>query len=142
MAEGEQVVTADSSILLRLAFAFLAVCLINTVGILLAKFLKRSPVTGLLRALGASRRQIFRQQSSKWRRSPTRAPSPVSAWRDRACGDAGRLVQDQQLRAAGPFRSPGVGWALALAALSTLAAGLYPAWSIGRLPPSVYLKSR
>jgi ABC-type lipoprotein release transport system permease subunit len=40
------------------------------------------------------------------------------------------------------FDPLGVAWALALAALSTLAAGLYPAWSVGRLPPAVYLKGR
>jgi ABC-type lipoprotein release transport system permease subunit len=29
-----------------------------------------------------------------------------------------------------------------LAIIATLAAGLYPAWCIGRLPPAVYLKSQ
>ncbi|MGH8180288.1 MAG: ABC transporter permease, partial [Steroidobacteraceae bacterium] len=46
------VVNSDSRILLRVAFAFLAVCLINTVGILLTKFLRGAPLTGLRRALG------------------------------------------------------------------------------------------
>ena len=44
-----------------LAFAFLAVCLVNTVGLLLAKFLNAAPVAGVRRALGASRRDIFWQ---------------------------------------------------------------------------------
>jgi putative ABC transport system permease protein len=47
--------------LVGLAFAFLAVCLINTVGLLLAKFLNGAPLTGIRRALGASQRQIFAQ---------------------------------------------------------------------------------
>ena len=55
------VVSSDSRILLRVAFAFLAVCLINTVGILLTKFLRGAPIIGVRRALGASRRQIFMQ---------------------------------------------------------------------------------
>jgi len=38
------------------------------------------------------------------------------------------------------FDPLGVIWALALAAVSTLAAGLYPAWVVGKLPPAVYLK--
>jgi len=36
----------------------------------------------------------------------------------------------------------GVVWALLLAVTATLAAGLYPAWRIGQLPPAVYLKSQ
>ena len=44
-----------------LALAFLAICLFNTVGLLLAKFLRRSGEIGVRRALGASRGSIFAQ---------------------------------------------------------------------------------
>ena len=44
-----------------LAFAFLAICLFNTVGLLLAKFLRRGGEIGVRRALGASRRAVFAQ---------------------------------------------------------------------------------
>jgi putative ABC transport system permease protein len=44
-----------------LAFAFLAICLFNTVGLLLAKFLRRAGEIGVRRALGASRRAVFAQ---------------------------------------------------------------------------------
>ncbi|KAI1691050.1 ftsX-like permease family domain-containing protein [Ditylenchus destructor] len=44
-----------------LALGFLGVCLVNTVGLLLAKFLRRSGEIGVRRALGASRGQIFLQ---------------------------------------------------------------------------------
>lgn len=144
------VVSGDTSILLRLAFAFLAVCLINTVGILLAKFLKRSGITGLLRALGASRRQIFWQHLVE-----VAAIATAGATAGIALGAIGlRAVQTlYEVAGAGDigasnyvslthFDPAGVGWALALAALSTVAAGLYPAWAIGRLPPSRYLKSQ
>src|SRR6185369_17702832 len=57
----QQVVDNDNRVLVGLAFAFLAVCLINTVGLLLAKFLNAAPITGVRRALGASRRDIFWQ---------------------------------------------------------------------------------
>jgi putative ABC transport system permease protein len=44
-----------------LAFGFLLVCLVNTVGLMLAKFLRRSGELGVRRALGASRRALFAQ---------------------------------------------------------------------------------
>nr|WP_199043774.1 ABC transporter permease [Dyella sp. ASV24] len=44
-----------------LAVAFLVICLLNMVGLLLAKFLRRSGEIGLRRALGASRLAVFAQ---------------------------------------------------------------------------------
>jgi putative ABC transport system permease protein len=44
-----------------LAFAFLAICLFNTVGLLLAKFLRRAGEIGVRRALGASQAAVFAQ---------------------------------------------------------------------------------
>jgi len=144
------VVSNDNSILLRLAFAFLAVCLINTVGILLAKFLRRSGITGLLRALGASRSQVFYQHLVE-----VAVVATLGAAVGLLMGIIGlKAVQHLYSAAsaldAGSTNYPalthfdpiGIGWALALAAVSTVAAGLYPAWTIGRLPPSRYLKSQ
>jgi putative ABC transport system permease protein len=44
-----------------LAFSFLLICIVNTVGLLLAKCLRRSNEIGVRRALGASRPAIFAQ---------------------------------------------------------------------------------
>ncbi len=57
----EQVIPSDAKLQMWLAFAFLAICLFNTVGLLLAKFLRRSGEFGVRRALGASRRAVFAQ---------------------------------------------------------------------------------
>ena len=54
-------VPSDVRLQLWLALGFLGVCLVNTVGLLLAKFLRRSGEIGVRRALGASRGQIFLQ---------------------------------------------------------------------------------
>ena len=59
--EFRRAVPGDVRLQLWLAFGFLAVCLLNTVGLLLAKFLRRSGEMGVRRALGASRRAIFAQ---------------------------------------------------------------------------------
>ena len=51
----------DVNLQMWLAFGFLLVCLLNTVGLLLAKFMRRSSEIGVRRALGASRAAIFQQ---------------------------------------------------------------------------------
>ncbi|MHB8816405.1 MAG: ABC transporter permease, partial [Steroidobacteraceae bacterium] len=137
------VVTSDSRILLRVAFAFLAVCLIDTVGILLTKFLRGAPVIGVRRALGATRRDIFMQHIVE-----VATVSIAGGLLGLALGAAGLAgvqaiyADDSTYGMLAHFDPIGVAWALALAALSTLAAGLYPAWSVGRLPPAGYLKGR
>ncbi|HEY8683368.1 MAG TPA: FtsX-like permease family protein, partial [Rhodanobacter sp.] len=55
------VVPSDVRLQTWLAFAFLAICLFNTIGLLLAKFLRRSGEIGVRRALGASRGAVFSQ---------------------------------------------------------------------------------
>jgi putative ABC transport system permease protein len=138
------VVSNDSRLLLRLAFAFLAVCLINTVGILLAKFLRGASITGIRRALGASRRQIFGQHLIEV--ALLALAGSLLGLMLGTLGLAGvRLMyatSDGDYGAAAHFDPHGVLWALALAALSTLIAGLYPAWRIGRVSPAVYLKNQ
>ncbi|MES2902460.1 MAG: ABC transporter permease [Pseudomonadota bacterium] len=56
-----KVIGNDSKLSAWLAFAFLLLCLVNAIGLLLAKFSVRAAEVGIRRALGASRNQIFRQ---------------------------------------------------------------------------------
>lgn len=56
-----QVVPGDVQLQTWLALGFLLVCLVNTVGLMLAKFLRRAPELGVRRALGASRQALFVQ---------------------------------------------------------------------------------
>ncbi|MFT4247174.1 MAG: ABC transporter permease [Pseudomonas sp.] len=57
----KQIVPSDVRLQLGFALGLLVVCLLNTVGLLLAKFLRRSSEIGVRRALGASRSTIFLQ---------------------------------------------------------------------------------
>ena len=57
----EEVVVDDVQVLLGLAVLFLLVCLLNTIGLLLAKIMRRAGDISLRRALGASRRAVFIQ---------------------------------------------------------------------------------
>jgi putative ABC transport system permease protein len=142
-----EVVGNDDKVLVGLAFAFLAVCLLNTVGLLLAKFLNHAPMTGVRRALGASRRQIFMQHLVE-----VGVISTIGAALGLALG-ALLLAGLKALYTQDPTSVAGtqaiahvdltsVVTALALAFLATLAAGLYPAWRIGRIPPANYLKAQ
>jgi putative ABC transport system permease protein len=55
------VVPDDVRLQVGMAFGFLLICVVNTVGLLLAKCLRRSREIGVRRALGASRAAIFAQ---------------------------------------------------------------------------------
>ncbi|HWF98662.1 MAG TPA: ABC transporter permease [Steroidobacteraceae bacterium] len=138
------VVSDDSRLLLRLAFAFLAVCLINTVGILLAKFLRGAPVSGIRRALGASRRQLFEQHLVEVALLSLGGSSLGVALGALGLQGVHAMYAGSEAGygAAAHFDVQGILWALALAALSTLVAGVYPAWRIGRVSPAAYLKSQ
>lgn len=57
----QKVVPSDVRLQVWMAFGFLAVCLVNTVGLMLAKFLRRSGEVAVRRAIGASRREVFVQ---------------------------------------------------------------------------------
>jgi putative ABC transport system permease protein len=141
------VVGNDSRLLVGLAFAFLAVCLLNTVGLLLAKFLNNAPITGVRRALGASRQQVFMQHLVE-----VGVISSIGAALGLALGaillTGLRALYTIDPRDAGGAQAlahvdmTSVFTALALAFIATIAAGLYPAWRIGRLPPASYLKAQ
>ncbi len=141
------VVSNDNRVLVGLAFAFLAVCLLNTVGLLLAKFLNNAPITGVRRALGASRRQVFMQHLVE-----VGVISSIGALLGLALGGI-LLMGLRALYTVDPTDAGGtqalahvdvtsVVTALALAFFATIAAGLYPAWRIGRIPPASYLKAQ
>jgi putative ABC transport system permease protein len=143
----QNVVGNDDRVLVGLAFAFLAVCLLNTVGLLLAKFLNNAPLTGVRRALGASRRDIFLQHLVE-----VGVISSIGALLGLALGGL-LLIGLRALYTVDPTDAGGtqalahvdmtsVVTALALAFFATIAAGLYPAWRIGRIPPATYLKAQ
>lgn len=139
------VVSNESRVLVGLAFAFLGVCLINTVGLLLARFLNSAGVTGVRRALGATRRQIFAQHLVEVGLIATTGSviglglAAVSLVVLR--GTVERLGMGDYATLA-HFDPVSLSWAVLLAVISTLAAGFYPAWRVGTLPPARYLKGQ
>jgi putative ABC transport system permease protein len=135
-------------VLVGLSFAFLAVCLINTVGLLLAKFLNGAAITGVRRALGASRRQVFQQHLVEVGVLASAGAvlglilSAIGLALVHALYASVRFGEGGGMQELTHFDTTSVVWAVILAVAATLVAGLYPAWRIGRLPPAVYLKSQ
>jgi putative ABC transport system permease protein len=144
----QHVVGNDDRILLGVAFFFLAVCLINTVGLLLAKFLNEAGTTGIRRALGASRRQIFMQHLVE-----TALVAGAGALIGLVLTGAGlwgiyELYSiNSEMQYAGRevvahMDLYSIAVAVVLAIVASLAAGLYPAWRVGQVPPAMYLKTQ
>ena len=136
----KKAVPSDVRLQVWLALGFLVVCLINTVGLLLAKFLRRSGEIGVRRALGASRGQIFLQ-------------CVVEAG---AVGVAGGVlgiglaliglyaVRQQPVEYAKLAHLDGsmLLLALGLTLFASLAAGMLPAWRAMQVTPAIQLKSQ
>jgi putative ABC transport system permease protein len=135
-----QVVGNDNRIQTWLAFLFLLVCLINTVGLLLAKFSARSGEIGVRRALGASRIELFKQFMTE------------SAVVGLAGGLAGLLLtlavlslfarQSETMAQLARMNPSMLMTTFALAVGAALLAGLLPTWRACRVLPAAQLKTQ
>jgi putative ABC transport system permease protein len=141
-----EVVQKDNRVLIGIALLFLAVCLVNVVGLLLAKFLNAAPLTGLRRALGASRKDIVRQHMVEV--LVIGLSGGVLGLLLAIGGLAGiRALYDFDFNGGAYDRLTAVDPVVVLVTLglSLLAgafAGFYPAWRIGRTAPAIYLKTQ
>lgn len=142
--EFNAVVSKDNRVLVGLAFMFLAVCIINTVGLLLAKFLSGASLSGLRRALGASRRDIFHQHLIEV--VVLGLAGGLLGLVLSAVGLLGlrRLFASEYSTydSLAHMDTTMVAAAIALSLVAGLLAGLYPAWRIGRIQPATYLKTQ
>lgn len=134
-----KVVPVDAKLQTWVALGFLLVCLINTVGLLLTKFMRRSSEIGIRRALGASKRSIFVQLL-------------VEAG---VIGLVGGLLglglaylglwavrhQPTDYADLAKLDLPMLGATFALAIIASLIAGLLPAWRGCQVTPAIQLKS-
>ncbi len=135
-----EVVATDSKVLVGLSFLFLLVCLLSTVALTLTKFVGKKAETSLRRALGASRTTIFKQQIVE-----------VGM-----IGFSGGLIglllvtlglQGIEYLYEAPAGLVRLDWvmvftAIAIAIVSSMIAGLYPAWRVCKIPPATQLKTQ
>ncbi|MDX2416814.1 MAG: ABC transporter permease [Xanthomonadales bacterium] len=137
--ENQEIVDDDAQVMLGLSFLFLLVCLLNTIGLLLAKFLGKSGDISLRRALGATRLSLFIQH----------------------------MIESGMIGLGGGLLGLGLTWlglrgiemlfgddvknlvsldwtmvltAIVLAIISALIAGLYPTWRACKIAPASQLK--
>jgi putative ABC transport system permease protein len=138
--ERGRVVREDNRVLLGLSFMFLAVCVLNVVGLLLSKFLGAAGASALRRALGASRGDLFRQHLVE--------VGTVGA----LGGLFGLLLAFAGLKGMNALYDgyeqltrldlPMIGAAIGIAILAGVVAGLYPAWRVCSVQPASYLKTQ
>ncbi len=138
------VVKRDNRVLIGIALLFLCVCLVNVVGLLLAKFMNGAVLTGLRRALGASRRDIVRQHLAEVLVIGLTGGivGLGLAWLGLAGIRAIYTGNHDTYESLTRMDLTVVLATLGLSLLAGLAAGLYPAWRIGRTAPAVYLKAQ
>jgi putative ABC transport system permease protein len=141
-----EVVQRDNRVLIGIALMFLGVCLVNVVGLLLAKFLNAAPLAGLRRALGASRRDIVRQHMTEV--LVIGLAGGLLGLLLAVVGLAGiRAVYASDFNGGAYERLTQVDpvvvlVTLGLSLVAGAIAGLYPSWRIGRTAPAIYLKTQ
>jgi putative ABC transport system permease protein len=138
--EHRKVVGNDSRLSVWLAFGFLMLCLVNTIGLLLAKFSVRASEVGIRRALGASRKEIFRQFLTE-----TAVVGLVG-------GTLGLLLAfgalaliglaSKQLSVVAHMDLQMLATTFVLSLLAALLAGLLPTWRACQVTPAIQLKSQ
>lgn len=134
------VVPPESRISLVVSLAFFVICLINTVGLLLAKFMRRAGEIGVRRALGATRYEIYSQYLIE------------AAAVGLTGGVLGLVLTAVGMSGVGLLFAPDiaklahldlslVGLTLTAAVFATVAAAFYPAWRAAQVQPAWQLKS-
>lgn len=139
--EREEVVEEDAQVLMGLSLLFLVVCLLNTIGLLLAKFMRKTGDISVRRALGAKKSDLFTQHMIE----------------SGMIGFAGGLIGVgltllglkgiEMLFGDMVDNLVGMDWvmvftAIGLAIVSALLAGLYPTWQACRIMPASQLKTQ
>lgn len=135
-----RVVHDDARLQTYLAFGFLLVCLVNTIGLLLAKYTARAGEIGVRRALGAGRRAVFAQYLIE-----TAVVGLVGGLAGLGLTQAALAVlgsRSKELHALAQMDWQMFATTFALAIGATVVAGLLPIWRACQVRPALQLKSQ
>lgn len=139
--DDQEVVAEDAQIMMWLSFMFLLVCLLNTIGLQLAKFSAKSAEIGLRRAVGATKGDLFIQYTIE-----TAAVGIAGGVLGLALALLGlvgiRQLYGDVLNDLANLDATMIGLALTLSLLASICAGLYPTWRACNIAPASQLKSQ
>jgi putative ABC transport system permease protein len=135
------VVSDEARIMMLVSFSFLFVCLLNAMGLMLAKFMGRAADIGVRRALGANRRAILAQCLME--AAVVGVAGGALGVALTALGLLGlRDVLSRQVLELTHMDPTGVGIAMLTAIAATIVAALYPTWRAAGIQPAWQLKSQ
>jgi putative ABC transport system permease protein len=134
-----RVVPKASTLSMLVSFSFLLIAIVNVVGLMLARFMRRAPEIGVRRALGASRSAIYRQFLTE---------AATIGFVGGVCGIA---LTSLGMESVGLFFEPKIArlvhldvslvmLTMLLAVAASLLSALYPAWRAARTQPAWQIK--
>ena len=135
------IVPNEVRILILVSFGFLLVCLMNAMGLMLAKIMGRAGDIGVRRALGASRAAIFTQCLIET--GVVGLAGGILGLGLTALGLlAARSLLSKNFVALAHLDFTDTAIAVLLAVAATVVAGLYPTWRAARVQPAWQLKAQ
>lgn len=135
-----KIVPPEARISFIVALGLLLVCTVNTVGLLLARFMRRGPDIGIRRALGASRGAIYGQYLVE--AGVIGLAGGLLGILLTVCftGNLGLVFEPKIARTVHPDLGTMV-LAISLAVVVALIAAAYPVWRASRIQPAWQLKA-
>jgi putative ABC transport system permease protein len=136
-----KIVPSEVRILILVSFGFLLVCLMNAMGLMLAKIMGRAGDIGVRRALGASRAAIFAQCLIETGVVGLAGGmfglllTALGLW-------AARSLLTKEFVALAHLDWADTGIAMLLAVSATVLSGLYPTWRAAHVQPAWQLKAQ
>jgi putative ABC transport system permease protein len=137
----QHAVSDEVRILVLVSFSFLFVCLLNAMGLMLAKIMGRSGDISVRRALGANRRAVFSQclieagviGLAGGLLGLALTVLGLMALRSLLSDDVNQLTH---------LSATDIGLAVSLGVIATIIAGLYPTWRAVQVQPAWQLKAQ
>jgi putative ABC transport system permease protein len=137
----ERAVPEEARLSFMLAVGLQVVCLVNVIGLLLAKFMCRRVEIGVRRALGASRRTIYAQFLTEGAMVGLAGGALGLLATAAGIFEIGRVFQPKIARLVHVDVSL-LGLTLLVSVVATVLAALYPTWRAAQVQPAWQLKSQ
>ena len=135
-----KIVPSEARISFFVALGLLLVCTVNTIGLLLARFMRRGPDIGIRRALGASRGAIYRQYLVEAAVIGLAGGLLGALLTVSFIGNL-NLVFEEKIARTVHSDAGTMALAICLAVVVAIIAAAYPVWRASRIQPAWQLKA-